>query len=183
MNSLQGQLLIAAPSLIDPNFFRTVILMVQHNEEGALGVVLNRPTGTAIRETWKQVGDSPCLREDVLHHGGPCEGPLMVVHTCEEVTSNSVCDGMFFCTDKDAVEQVVSSGEGQARFFVGYAGWSAGQLENEMATGSWVTLLASAEHVFSEDAYLWETTTRQAARIAAYPNIKPTLVPRDPKMN
>ena len=63
MKSLQGQLLVAAPSLIDPNFFRTVIFLVQHSEEGALGLVLNRATGTAIREAWQQVSESVCLRE------------------------------------------------------------------------------------------------------------------------
>lgn len=183
MKSLAGQLLIAAPSLIDPNFFRTVIFMVQHNAEGALGVVLNRPTGTAIREAWEQVGQSPCLREDVLHHGGPCEGPLMVVHTCEDISNTQVKPGLYFSTEKDDVEAVINTGEGQARFFVGYAGWSAGQLESELAAGSWVTLPATAEHLFNDDIHLWENTTRQVARVAAYPNIKPKLLPRDPKMN
>lgn len=183
MKSLQGQLLIAAPSLIDPNFFRTVIFMVQHTAEGALGVVLNRPTGTAIREAWEQVGHSPCLREDVLHHGGPCEGPLMVVHTCEEISNSQVKPGLFFSTEKDDVEQVINTGEGQARFFVGYAGWSAGQLESELAAGSWVTLPATTEHLFNDDIHLWENATRQVARVQAYPNIKAKLLPRDPKMN
>jgi putative transcriptional regulator len=183
MKSLQGHLLIAAPNLIDPNFFRTVILMVQHNDDGALGLVLNRPTGTAVREAWAQVGQTPCLREDVLHHGGPCEGPLMVVHTCEGVSPAALLPGLYFATEKDDVESVIGSGDGQARFFVGYAGWSAGQLENELGTGSWVTLPASAEHVFTDDIHLWENATRQVARMAAYPNIKPSLVPRDPKMN
>ncbi len=183
MKSLQGHLLIAAPNLIDPNFFRTVILVVQHNAEGALGLVLNRATGTAIREAWRQVGASPCLREDVLYHGGPCEGPLMVVHSGEEGMQTAITADLFFCTEKDEVEQVINSGQGQARFFVGYAGWSAGQLENEMAVGSWLTLKATAEHVFGEDIHLWENATRQVARVAAYPNIKPSLLPRDPKMN
>jgi len=183
MKSLQGQLLIAAPSLIDPNFFRTVILLVQHGEEGALGLVLNRATGTTIREAWQQVSQSLCLREDVLHHGGPCEGPLMVVHTLEGVPGNEVSPGLFFCTQREDVEQVIGSGEGESRFFIGYAGWTAGQLEGELATGSWIALPPTNEHLFTDDIHLWENTTRQATRNAAYPNIKPSLLPRDPKMN
>ena len=183
MKSLQGQLLIAAPSLIDPNFFRTVVLLVQHNEEGALGLVLNRATGTAIREAWQQVSQSICLREAALNHGGPCDGPLMVVHTLADVAGSEVSPGLFFCTQREDVEQVIGSGEGEARFFIGYAGWTAGQLENEMGTGSWITLPATQEHLFNDDVFLWEQTTRQAARIAAYPNIKTNLVPRDPTMN
>ena len=183
MKSLQGHLLIAAPSLIDPNFFRTVVLMVQHDKDGALGVVLNRPMGTSIKEAWNQVGESPCLREDVLHHGGPCEGPLMVVHTCTGVSKQLIHSGLYFSTDKDDVQALLERVDGQTRFFVGYAGWTSGQLESELSTGSWITLPATAEHVFHDDVNLWENATRQVARAQAYPKLNPKIVPRDPKMN
>ena len=81
MKSLQGQLLIASPKLFDPNFFRSVILLVQHGENGALGLVLNRPLEMTIANAWEQVSEMPCEATGFLHQGGPCDGPLMVLHT------------------------------------------------------------------------------------------------------
>src|SRR5687768_5273835 len=81
MKSLQGQLLIASPKLFDPNFFRSVVLLVQHTDAGALGLVLNRPLEMTINDAWGQVSETPCDATGFLHQGGPCEGPLMVLHT------------------------------------------------------------------------------------------------------
>ena len=72
MNSLQGHLLIAAKSLRDPNFLRTVLLMIEHNEDGAMGLVLNRPSRLSMKEAWSEVRDTPCPINDPLFHGGPC---------------------------------------------------------------------------------------------------------------
>ena len=74
MKSLQGHLLVASPKLVDPNFFHTVVLLVQHNQEGALGLVLNRPLQTTVQEMWQEVGESQCEVDQPLHQGGPCEG-------------------------------------------------------------------------------------------------------------
>src|SRR5205814_2997514 len=81
MKSLQGQLLIASPKLFDPNFFRSVVLLVQHTENGALGLILNHPLEMTIANAWEQVSEMPCEATGVLHQGGPCDGPLMVLHT------------------------------------------------------------------------------------------------------
>src|SRR5687768_8432333 len=105
MDSLQGQLLIAAPRLADPNFFHTVVLMVQHNDDGALGLVLNRPLTAAIQTVWQQVSESPCLIEGFLHQGGPCEGPLMVVHANADASDLEVMPGVYFSTNKDGIEK------------------------------------------------------------------------------
>ena len=76
MAFIQGHLLVASPKLGDPNFFRAVVLLVRHNEEGAFGVVLNRPSNTLLKEVWSNVSETPCTTEAVIHHGGPCPGPL-----------------------------------------------------------------------------------------------------------
>jgi len=81
MKSLQGHLLIASPTLLDPNFRKSVVLLVQHNEEGAMGLVLNRPTETKLCEAWTQVAETDCASDASLNLGGPCEGPLMALHT------------------------------------------------------------------------------------------------------
>ena len=181
--SLQGQLLIAAPTLQDPNFLQSVVLIVQHDEEGALGLILNRPTDMSIGEAWEQVCDTPYVSSDHLYHGGPCQGPLMVVHTHEEVSQVDVAKDVFFSTDKEHVEWLIKENLDHIRFFVGYAGWSAGQLDAEMETGSWLTLPATSEHVFSNNASLWQSLTREIALADVYDGIDPKARPIDPNMN
>jgi putative transcriptional regulator len=183
MDSLQGQLLIAAPNLVDPNFFKAVVLMVQHTEQGALGVILNRPLETTVEEVWPQVSELPCNAEGSLHQGGPCPGPLMVVHTDPTVSELEVCKGVFFSTDKESIEQLVSQSAGPLKFFVNYAGWSAGQLEGEIESGGWLATPAAREHVFGYDEDLWSTVLRLASRRARLAGIDPRLIPDDPSVN
>ncbi|MDB5294961.1 MAG: hypothetical protein JWO31_944 [Phycisphaerales bacterium] len=183
MDSLQGQLLIATPRLSDPNFFHTVILLVQHGAEGALGVVLNRPLTAPVRQVWEQVSDAPCLVEGVVHQGGPCEGPLMVVHGDADSSDLRVGDGLHFSTDKDAIERLVSAGEAPTRFFIGYAGWGAGQLEAELAADSWLVLPAEPDHVFEEAEDLWQDLHRAATRASRPSWIPPEIMPGDPSLN
>lgn len=183
MKSLQGQLLVATPKLMDPNFFHTVILMVQHSDEGALGVVLNRPLETTIQTAWEQVSEIPCNIEGVLHQGGPCEGPLMVVHGDAALSQIEVVPGVHFSTDKDSVEQLVTNESGPAKFFVGYSGWAGGQLEREMEEGAWLTIEATSDRVFSGGTELWETLLKTISRAAKFPYLNPKLIPDDPSLN
>lgn len=183
MKSLQGHLLIAAPHLHDPNFFKSVVLLVQHNEQGALGVILNRPLETTIEEVWSQVSVLPCNAEGALYQGGPCPGPLMVAHTDGSVSDLEVCKGVYFSTDKDSIEQLVSQTEGPLKFFVNYAGWSAGQLEGEIESGGWVATPAGQGEIFRGDDELWPTVLRLAGRRARLAGVDPKLIPDDPSVN
>lgn len=183
MESLQGQLLIAAPKLQDPNFFRTVVLLVQHNEQGALGVILNRPLEALIEEAWSQVSELPCNAEGSLYQGGPCPGPLMVVHTDPALSQVEVTSGIYFNTDKESIEQLVVQSSGPLKFFVNYAGWGAGQLEGEIEGGGWITTPAGPEHVFRGDEDLWSVALRLAGRRSRLAGIDPKLIPDDPSVN
>ena len=183
MESLQGQLLVAAPRLSDPNFFHTVVLLVQHNEDGALGLVLNRPLAASVHQVWQQVAESPCLIEGVIHQGGPCEGPLMVVHADEDASDLRIADGLHFSTNKDAIERLVGSGDSPTRFFIGYAGWAAGQLEAEIETASWLAVPPKPEHIFDEAEDLWQELHRAATRAAQSTWIPPEIMPDDPSLN
>jgi len=149
--SLKGHLLVASPKLRDPNFFRAVILLVQHDEKGSLGLVLNRPMDVSIRSAWKKLSQTPCEIEGHLHQGGPCEGVLMALHTDLEASDLEVLDGVQFSTTKDAIEHLVSHGGSHVRLFVGYSGWSAGQLEGELAEGAWLTIPATSEQIFDSN--------------------------------
>jgi putative transcriptional regulator len=183
MKSLQGQLLVASPKLVDPNFFRSVVLLVQHNQEGAMGLVLNRPLDLTIKAAWEQVSDSPCECDQHIHHGGPCEGPLMVVHTDPTVSEIQIAPGLHFTTEKAAVEQLIADNATVMKFFVGYAGWSAGQLEAEMEDGGWMLAPASHENVLGPDDELWDTVLTQVQQPSIYKNLNPKVIPPDPSMN
>lgn len=183
MKSLQGQLLIASPRLMDPNFVRSVVLMVQHGEEGALGLILNRPLEITIASAWEQASEDPCPATGVLYQGGPCEGPLMVVHTNEDLAQMHVLPGVYFSTQKEAVEQLVMVEPGPRKFFVGYAGWGPGQLEGEIEDGGWLTAPATPQNCFADSDELWNDLRKRAARSAAYPWIDPESFPADPSVN
>src|ERR1041384_3511863 len=107
MKSLQGHLLVASPQLLDPNFLQTVIVIVQHNEDGALGLVLNRPTQTPIDQAWSQVCDIPCSRQDLLGWGGPCQSILMLLHTQADASELEVLPGVYFTTDSQKIQHMV----------------------------------------------------------------------------
>jgi putative transcriptional regulator len=183
MNSLQGQLLIASPKLHDPNFHQSVVFLVQHNDEGALGAILNRPLEMTIQEAWPQVSEMPCNAEGLMHQGGPCPGPLMVIHTDPMASQMEICGGIYFSTDKDSIEQLVAQCAGPLKFFVNYAGWGPGQLEGEIDAGGWVATPAAREDIFRNDDDLWTVALRMAGRRARLSGIDPKLIPDDPSVN
>jgi putative transcriptional regulator len=180
--SFQGHLLAAVPELRDPNFARSVVLLVQHNEEGAFGLVINRPTDARLRDVWNQVSEAPCRREDKLHVGGPVEGPLMALHQHQTCSEKIVIPDVHFCSGRDHLEQLVAE-DGPVKFFAGFAGWGSGQLEGEMSENSWLILPARPAMVFSNDPSLWEEIVRQAANARMVDMLKIRHVPPDPTMN
>ena len=181
MDSLQGHLLIAAPQLLDPNFHRSVVLLVEHNTHGALGLILNRPTNTTIASVWSQASETPCRHDLPIHQGGPCEGPLMVLHGHRDLAQVAVCPGVGFTTDRDQVESLVAETYEPIKFFYGHSGWAAGQLESELEGGSWLTAPAIAEHVFGTTSDLWQQLMRRLT--PRVQTIDPAIMPEDPRLN
>lgn len=182
-HSLKGHLLVASPKLRDPNFYHTVILLVQHDEKGSLGLVLNRPLELSVRSAWKQLSHSPCLVEGTVHKGGPCDGVLMAVHTDIEASDVEVADGVHFSTTKDALEHLVGHNGGAVRLFVGYSGWSPGQLEDELAEGAWLCVPATPRQVFDSNLHRWDTLLREISRQALLQWMDPKIIPDDPLLN
>jgi len=182
-HSLKGQLLVASPKLRDPNFFRSVVLMVQHDDNGSLGLVLNRPLEVTIHDAWKKLSELPCEVDGPLHQGGPCEGVLMAIHTDIEASDMEVIEGVHFSTTKDAIEHLVAHTGGHVRLFVGYAGWSPGQLEGEISEGAWMTIQATHERVFDQSSGSWELLVRAIGRESLLQWLDPKIVPEDPSMN
>jgi putative hydroxymethylpyrimidine transport system substrate-binding protein len=179
MDSLKGQLLIAAPMLVDPNFHRTVVLIMEHSEEGALGVVLNRPTELAVGDA---VPDLAELADgDPVFAGGPVQ-PQAVIALAEHtgpVGDESVCGPIAPIQVSDDIEDI-SGHVARVRVFAGYAGWGEGQLDDELAEEAWFTEPALPGDIFAGDTDgLWR-------RVLERKGGEFTLVarmPPDPSMN
>ncbi len=156
----KGIFLVAAPSLRDPNFRQTVVLLCEHGTEGALGVVVNRPTAMSVSEALPHV---PVLegQRHVLFSGGPVQpNQVMLLYRLENLPANShhVFDGVCLGGDMELVDKILTTESGREAFraYVGYSGWGPGQLESEMKTGSWITIPADPTVVFEKDpARVW----------------------------
>lgn len=160
-HSLEGQLLVASPELNDPNFAKSVVLMIHHNDEGAFGLVLTQPTNVTVAQVWDKVSESKCRAIDAIHRGGPVEGPLMALHGNAEIGGNDVLPGVFYTVAASHLDQLVSTNAQPARYFVGYSGWGAGQLEGELEAGGWLTIPARPEDLFQDADGFWELTIRR----------------------
>lgn len=181
--ALTGRLLVASPSLVDPNFARTVILILEHNDDGALGVVVNRatqvPVGDVLPE-WSDLASAP----PVLFQGGPVslDSALGIGRTDGDAGPIGWrrLRGPLGLVDLDTPTELLADGLGALRIFAGYAGWGRGQLEAEIEEGSWFVVDATPADAFSiEPDGLWRSVLRrQAGELALV-----STFPRDPSLN
>ncbi|MGD9961115.1 YqgE/AlgH family protein [Nocardioides sp.] len=179
-----GVLLVAAPILIDPNFADTVVLILDTDTNGALGVVLNRPSPVPVIEVlgdWVDVVTDP----DVLYRGGPVstDGALAVgrlVDPADEPVGWRVVFGDVGILDLDTPVELVDGMLDGLRIFAGYAGWGAGQLEREIHEGSWYVVDSAPEDPFAEDVSdLWREVLRRQPGELAWISTRPA----DPALN
>jgi len=184
MPSRRGNLLLAGAELRDPTFAQTVTLLVEHNREGALGLVLNRPTQTPVAEVWLQVEiDSPCQHDGLLYHGGPCKGPLMVLHTDMNYSQIQVTKEIYFTNDAEDVQWLLEHQGDRIRCFIGYAGWGPDQLEAELDGGSWIVTPADHAQIFESRDEQWFDLLQQINPAQAAILRNPGIVPPDPTLN
>lgn len=156
MESYAGRLLVATPALMDPNFWRAVILIIQHDDDGALGVVLNRPT-------LEDVGDhlpgwaNAVLPPGKVHFGGPVEPEVAIAlaRNGDGEPTGLAGISMADLNQPDAPDGVV------ARIFSGYAGWSPGQLEAEITEGAWFVVAAHPDDPFLSPGDTWRVVLRR----------------------
>ena len=183
MKSLQGHLLVAAPELRDPNFFHTVVLIFRHDEEGAAGLILNRRTHATLQQIWKQISETACQCDAPLCLGGPVEGPLMALHAQESLAEIDVMPGVYVAASQASLEQLAAQAGEAARFFVGYSGWGAGQLERELDESAWLTMPANPQHIFGDHDGLWEQAAKQIKSHELIAALKIKHVPKEPGLN
>ncbi|NED91985.1 YqgE/AlgH family protein [Streptomyces sp. SID11233] len=196
VSSLTGRLLVAAPALADPNFDRAVVLLLDHDEEGSLGVVLNRPTPVGVADillSWAGLAGEP----GVVFQGGPVSLDsalgVAVVPGDEGPSSSSRSRsnrgdpigfrrvyGAIGLVDLEAPPELLAPALGSLRIFAGYAGWGPGQLETELSEGAWYVVESEPGDVSSpRPEGLWRAVLRrqrsELAMVATYPD--------DPSLN
>lgn len=180
----KGIFLVASPALRDPNFRQTVVLLCEHNADGALGFVVNRPTAMNLSEVLPQV---PIMeaQKHVLYSGGPVQtNQVMMLYRLNAVPegSHSVLDGVCLGGDVETLDRILMHADSGERFraFAGYSGWGPGQLENEMQVGSWITIPADSGSVFDrEPAAMWGEILRSLGE----PFRLYAEMPADPSLN
>src|SRR3954452_7718268 len=187
VSSLTGRLLVATPALADPNFDRAVVLLLDHDEEGSLGVVLNRPTPVDvgdILEGWADLTGEP----GVVFQGGPVslDSALGVAVIPGGASGDRAplgwrrVHGAIGLVDLEAPPELLASALGSLRIFAGYAGWGPGQLEDELVEGAWYVVESEPGDVSSPSPEsLWREVLRrqrnELAMVATYPD--------DPSLN
>ena len=157
MDYLQGKLLVSSPALIDPNFRKTVVLITHHDEDGAMGLVLTRPSDVPAADAVPSLDVLPGSGEPVFV-GGPVQ-PLafMVLAEFDNVdqAAATVFERVGFMHAESEPEELEIS---RFRLFAGYSGWGAGQLEAELAEPSWIVVDAEPDDAFADDPEeLWRT--------------------------
>jgi putative transcriptional regulator len=180
MDSLRGQLLVASPTLNDPNFLRTVVLITEHNDDGAMGIVLNRPSTATVEEAAPEL--ESLVPEDDVFIGGPVQPTaIVVVAEFERADDASVpifeTVGFVAAGSEPAEVEAAAS---RARVFAGFAGWSPGQLEGEVERDDWFLEPAKVSDVFTpEPDELWsEVLDRKGGEYALV-----ARMPLDPTLN
>ena len=180
MDTLQGQLLIASPGLLDPNFRRTVVLVTEHNEDGAAGLVLNRPSPTEVSEVVPQL--EPLVEDgEQVWVGGPVQ-PNAVLVLGEFLDPDDAAVPLFGSLgfpSLDEPDEVVPMTT-RRRVFAGYAGWGSGQLEDELSREDWIVEPALPDDAFTEaPEELWRDVLRRKGGI--YELV--SRMPEDPSVN
>lgn len=179
--SLANHFLIAMPSLNDPNFARSVTLLCQHGDDGAMGILVNRLSNYRLGDILAQMEittDDESLASQPVLSGGPVQperGFVLHEPTAEEWDSSyRISDQLFLTTSRDILA-AMAAGTGPKRAVValGYAGWSAGQLENELQDNAWLSVAANPEIVFCTEIDLrWDEAARlmgvELSRLASY---------------
>ncbi|MBM79569.1 MAG: hypothetical protein CMJ78_03120 [Planctomycetaceae bacterium] len=163
-DSLKGSFLIAGKDLRDRNFYKTVVLIVEHGENGAMGLVINRPSTMSVAHVLSEHFQLP-ETNDLVYVGGPVEpAALFVLHNCPHLDESgySVAAGVYVGSSAESFQSVIEEAiaddsDFRYRIFSGFAGWAPGQLEGEMDRGDWFIQPFGGEFVLNDDPYyVWD---------------------------
>ncbi len=181
MDSARGQLLIAGPTLQDPNFWRTVVLVVEHTADGALGLVLNRPSQSKVGKAVPQLVALTDPEDDVLIGGPVNRSAVIVLADFEDPEAAAlIAFGSVGVLSSDAASDLADAHVRQARVFAGHSGWGPGQLDGELERGDWFLEPAQHDDAFTEaPEHLWQTVLERKG--GSYTLV--ARMPDDPSLN
>jgi putative transcriptional regulator len=173
----KGKILISEPFLNDPNFKRTIILLSEHNEEGSIGFVLNKPTEYKLNQV---VEDFPEF-DTLVYYGGPVQlNTLQFIYKGENIIEGSmeIMPGLYWGGSFDLLRTLIESkavNPEDFRFFLGYSGWGDGQIDDELELKSWIVSDTTIENVFSDEPdKLWREILKgmgkKFAILASFPD-------------
>jgi putative transcriptional regulator len=170
--------------LADPNFRCTVVLVTEHNDEGAFGLILNRRGEHRVADLWESLTDKPSTTSSLAFDGGPVQpAAVFLLHRRDDLAmgSNAVIPGLYLGSAVELLENLLEGEEAlgltssdQFRVFCGYAGWGPGQLEGELEGGGWIVQSASTEFIFDTSPdVLWQRTMHREGGIYEFFSFMP----------
>ena len=184
MSSLNGSLLIASPRMRDSFFAKSVVLLLAHTEEGAAGLVINRPTEATVTDLSRAIFTEPFVWDKPIWLGGPVSGPLVILHKNDQFADHEVVPGVFSTVEDEKVRQALQNRLDPAVIAINYSGWGPGQLEKELAEDSWEILPATEDLVFSlSGTDIWKSALQQVRTRTLQSLVKLRGVPDDPSWN
>lgn len=184
MSSLNGHLLIAGPRLQDSFFTKSVVLLLAHSDEGAAGLVINRPTEATVSDLSESIFQGSFAWDKAISLAGPVSGPLVVLHRESRFADHEVVAGVFSTVQDDKVRQALKSRVEPSVVAINYAGWGPGQLEREMGEDSWDVLPATADLVFAgPEVDLWKMASRRVHTRKLHDLINIREFPENPSWN
>jgi putative transcriptional regulator len=163
----KGKFLVASRQLNDPNFSQTVVLLIEYGPEGAMGLVINRPSNVKLSTVFPDVKELK-ERKDTIYVGGPVavNQMLMLVRSTQAPTASMpVIENVYISSSWEVLEHLIKKASADQRFrlFAGYAGWAPNQLDFERTRGDWHVLQADADSIFAHDPKaLWQELIRRA---------------------
>lgn len=172
----KGKILISEPFLNDPNFKRSIILLSEHNENGSIGFILNKPTKLKLNQV---IDDFPDF-EATIYLGGPVQiNTLQFIHRVGDIIEGSteIFDGLYWGGNFEYLKLLIEAKQVEPedfRFFIGYSGWTEGQLEDEMNINSWIVTSTGIDNIFSEEPdKLWREILKNMGKkfaiLASFP--------------
>jgi putative transcriptional regulator len=187
VKNCQGKALVASPYLSDSNFLRSVVYILQHDDQGAFGLVLNRPMSVSVGELLGELTEKEVVNQQPVFYGGPVDG-LVVMMQARLGQAGQGDEQKIMVLSKDC-EQICEIANQQGtdqstlRVFDGYSGWGPAQLDQELEEGSWLVWDADPRLLFSDPNGLWQTAVRQIGREVIARSVAGVELSSDPSNN
>ncbi len=156
--SLAGCVLVAAPSIEDPVFARSVCIVVEHSQMQTIGIMLNRRLVMDTKSLWEQLLDGatrPANAVSYINFGGPQNGPVLAIHDNQKLAEGGNSQGVYLSAQSDTLKKLAQSTPEHCRLFIGHALWQVSQLETEIINGDWHVMPAVPELVFADEHTMW----------------------------